>query len=164
LQTVERKYPGDRDKLRKMSIIEEGSPQNIRMATLAVVCCHTVNGVAELHSELVQKQLFPEFVEFFGASRFTNVTNGVTPRRWLHQANPKLSSLISSTLKGQNWLKDLSLLNNLKKYADDATFQKKWMEIKHQNKKKLAEHIATACGVYVNPDALFDVQVFIFLL
>lgn len=158
LQSVERKYPGDREKLRKMSIIEEGSPQHIRMAILAVVCCHTVNGVAELHSELVQKQLFPEFVEFFGASRFTNVTNGVTPRRWLHQANPHLSSLISSTLKSQKFLKDLSLLSDLKKYANDAAFQKKWMDIKHQNKKRLAEHIATSCGIYVNPDALFDVQ------
>ena len=142
-----------------MSIIEEGSPQNVRMAILAVVCCHTVNGVAELHSTLVQKQLFPEFVEFFGASRFTNVTNGVTPRRWLHQANPKLSSLISSTLKSQNWLKDLSLLGGLKEYSDDVSFQKQWMDIKRQNKIKLAGYISSVCGIDVNPDALFDVQV-----
>ncbi|KAJ3330149.1 Non-essential glycogen phosphorylase, partial [Kappamyces sp. JEL0680] len=156
LQSVERKYPGDREKLRRMSIIEEGSPQSIRMATLAVVCCHTVNGVAELHSNLVQKQLFPEFVEFFGRSRFTNVTNGVTPRRWLHQANPDLSSLITQTLGSQNWLKDLSQLAKLKAHAEDVAFQKKWMAIKLANKKRLAEHIATVCGVYVNADALFD--------
>ncbi len=158
LQGIERKYPGDREKLRRMSIIEEGSPQSISMAILAVVCCHTVNGVAELHSDLVQKQLFPEFVEFFGASKFTNVTNGVTPRRWLHQANPDLSSLITSTLGGQGWLKDLSLLDNLKKHATNPMFQKKWMEIKLANKKRLADHIAASCGVHVNPEALFDVQ------
>ncbi|KAJ3311997.1 Non-essential glycogen phosphorylase [Boothiomyces sp. JEL0838] len=158
LQSVERRYPGDREKLRRMSIIEEGVPQSVRMAYLAVVCCHTVNGVAELHSDLVQKQLFSEFVEYFGADRFTNVTNGVTPRRWLHQANPRLSALITKTLKSQHWLKDLSELAKLKQFASDPEFQKKWMEIKASNKKRLAEHIAAHCNVYVNPDAIFDVQ------
>lgn len=158
LQSVERKYPGDREKLRRMSIIEEGSPQSVRMAYLAVVCCHTVNGVAELHSDLVKTQLFKEFVEFFGQNRFQNVTNGVTPRRWLHQSNPMLSSLITETLGSQKWLTDLSLLEKLKQYADNPEFQKKWMAIKRNNKRKLAEHIASSCNVYVNPDALFDVQ------
>ncbi|KAI8895516.1 glycosyl transferase [Globomyces pollinis-pini] len=158
LQSVERKFPGDREKLRRMSIIEEGSPQTVRMAILAVVCCHTVNGVAELHSQLVQKDLFPEFVDFFGKKRFTNVTNGVTPRRWLHQANPKLSSLITETLGSTAWLKDLSKIAEIKKFAEDKEFQKKWMAIKLGNKKHLAAYIAEHCNVFVNPDALFDVQ------
>jgi starch phosphorylase len=134
LQSVEKMYPGDRDKLRRMSIIEEGTPQLVKMATLAVVCCHTVNGVAALHSELVQRQLFPEFVDFFGKQKFVNVTNGITPRRWLHQSNPELSKLITETIGTQAWLKDLSLINELKKHAKNEVFQKKWMEIKQFNK------------------------------
>jgi starch phosphorylase len=147
-----------------MSIIEEGSPQCIRMAYLAVVGSHTVNGVAALHSDLVKNNLFSEFTEFFGESRFTNVTNGVTPRRWLHQSNPQLSILITETLKSQDWLKDLSLLAGLKKYADDPKFQEQWMAIKYANKKRLADHIAQSCNVHVRPEALFDVQVKQFLI
>lgn len=97
-----------------MSIIEEGSPQSVRMAVLAVVCCHTVNGVAKLHSDLVANNLFPEYRDYFGKERFTNVTNGITPRRWLHQANPKLSALITETLGGQDWLTHLNKLEGLK--------------------------------------------------
>ena len=158
LQSVERQYPKDRSKLRRMSIIEESQPKRIRMAYLAVVSCHTINGVAELHSELVKTSLFHEFVDFFNDDRFTNVTNGVTPRRWLHQSNPDLSALISATLGSQKWLKDLSLLENLKQFADNENFQQDWMSIKHSNKKRLAEHIARTCNVFVNPDAMFDVQ------
>jgi starch phosphorylase len=158
LQKVEKKYPGDREKLRRMSIIEEGSPQCVRMAYLAVVGSHTVNGVAELHSDLVKNKLLHEFAEFFGSHRFTNVTNGVTPRRWLHQSNPQLSELITETLGSQQWLKDLSLLAGLKKFATAPAFQEKWMAIKRANKKRLAEHIAQTCNVFVSPDALFDIQ------
>ncbi|KAL2916158.1 Non-essential glycogen phosphorylase [Polyrhizophydium stewartii] len=129
LQKVEKLYPGDRDRLRRMSIIEEGHPQYVRMAFLAVVGSHCVNGVAALHSELVKTQLFQDFVELFGAQKFTNVTNGVTPRRWLHQANPLLSTLISEKLGGNSWLRG-----------------------------RLAEYISSACGISVSPDALFDVQ------
>jgi starch phosphorylase len=128
------------------------------MATLAVVCCQKVNGVAALHSKLVQTNLFPEFVEFFGQDKFTNVTNGVTPRRWLHQSNPSLSELITATLGSQAWLKDLSLIGELKNYADNPDFQKKWMDIKQFNKMRLAEHISKSCNVFVNAEALFDVQ------
>lgn len=158
LQAVERKYPGDREKLRRMSIIEEGNPQYIRMAFLAIVGSYCVNGVAALHSELIKTTIFSEFVEFFGDGHFTNVTNGVTPRRWLHQANPKLSDLITVTLKSDAWLKDLTQLAKLKPFAKDANFQKKWMAIKHQNKVILAEHIAETTGLIVSPDALFDIH------
>ncbi|KAI8925852.1 glycosyl transferase [Entophlyctis helioformis] len=158
LQQVESKYPGDRDRLRRMSIIEEGHPQHVRMAFLAVVGSHCVNGVAALHSDLVKSQLFPDFVEFFGAAKFTNVTNGVTPRRWLHQANPLLSDLITEKLGGDRWLRELDSLSELKAFADDREFQKRWMAIKRTNKARLADYIAAACGVQVSPDALFDVQ------
>ncbi|OAJ43251.1 hypothetical protein BDEG_26623 [Batrachochytrium dendrobatidis JEL423] len=158
LQSVEKKYPGDRDRLRRMSIIEEGHPQYVRMAFLAVVGSHCVNGVAALHSELVKSQLFFDFVELFGAEKFTNVTNGVTPRRWLHQANPLLSDLITEKLGTDKWLSHLNLLSNLSKFSTDAQFQKRWMEIKRLNKIRLADYIASACGIKVSPDALFDVQ------
>lgn len=134
LQRVEKQYPGNREKLQRMSIIEEGNPQNIRMAYLAVVGSHCVNGVAALHSELVQTVLLKEFVEFFGKEKFTNVTNGVTPRRWLHQANPDLSSLITEYLKGSDWLQDLNQLERLKSLADNPEFTSRWREIKLQNK------------------------------
>jgi starch phosphorylase len=134
LQRVEKQYPGNREKLQRMSIIEEGSPQHVRMAYLAVVGSHCINGVAALHSELVQSVLLKEFVEFFGKEKFTNVTNGVTPRRWLHQANPDLSSLITESLKGTEWLRDLNLLGKLKPQADNPAFAKRWMEIKTENK------------------------------
>ncbi|KAJ3403447.1 Non-essential glycogen phosphorylase, partial [Chytridiales sp. JEL 0842] len=158
LQKVEKVYPNDRDRLRRMSIIEEGYPQHVRMASLAVVGSHTVNGVAELHSNLIKSDLFQDYVEYFGHDKFTNVTNGVTPRRWLNQANPLLSDLITKKLGSQAWLKDLSLLSNLKKFATETKFQKEWMDIKYQNKVKLAAMIKTKCGIDVNPNAMFDVQ------
>ena len=96
-----------------MSIIEEGHPQYIRMAYLAIVGSHCVNGVAALHSELIKTTVFSEFVAFFGDDHFTNITNGVTPRRWLHQANPKLSDLITSTLKSDHWLKVIYEIDGL---------------------------------------------------
>jgi starch phosphorylase len=134
LQRVEKVYPGDRGKLQRMSIIEEGSPQFVRMAFLAVVGCHCVNGVAALHSDLVKNELFKEFVEFFGEERFTNVTNGVTPRRWLHQANPELSNLVTESLQGKGWLRELDDLVKLKKFVDDPAFCERWMTIKRDNK------------------------------
>ncbi|KAI9326089.1 glycosyl transferase [Obelidium mucronatum] len=158
LQKVERVFPGDRERLRRMSIVEEGQPQFIRMAFLAVVGSHTVNGVAALHSELVKSMLFQDFVEYFGEARFTNVTNGVTPRRWLHQANPRLSELIVQKLGNDDFLKNLGELQKLKKLSTDPAFQKQWMEIKYRNKVRLAQHIQIHCGVDVSPDALFDIQ------
>ncbi|KAJ3297376.1 Non-essential glycogen phosphorylase [Borealophlyctis nickersoniae] len=158
LQAVEKKFPNDRDRLRRMSVIEEGSPQHVRMANLAVIGSHSVNGVAALHSDLVKSALFADFVEFFGQEKFTNVTNGVTPRRWLHQCNPLLADLITQKLGNKDWLKDLNQLAKLKPMAEDPAFQKAWMDIKHKNKIRLAEHIKESTGITVNVDALFDVQ------
>jgi len=131
----------------------------VRMAYLAIVGSHKVNGVAELHSDLIKTTIFKDFVNIFGPDKFTNVTNGITPRRWLHQANPRLSELIASKLGGLGFLKDLTLLNELEKYADDKAFKKEWAEIKYANKVRLAKHIKTSTGVTVNPSALFDIQV-----
>lgn len=159
MQLVERKFPGDRDLLARISIIEESQPKMVRMAYLAIVGSHKVNGVAELHSDLIKTTIFKDFVNIFGPDKFTNVTNGITPRRWLHQANPRLSELIASKLGGLGFLKDLTLLNELEKYADDKAFKKEWAEIKYANKVRLAKHIKTSTGVTVNPSALFDIQV-----
>jgi len=159
LQKVEKKFPGDRDRLRRMSIIEEGHPQNVRMAFLAIVGSHTVNGVAELHSNLIKNVIFADFVEYYEGNKFTNVTNGITPRRWLHQCNPALSEFISSKLGGDGWVRDLEQLKKLKQYADDPEVQKKWMAIKRQNKVRLADYIHSITSIQVSPDSLFDIQV-----
>ncbi|KAJ4403740.1 Non-essential glycogen phosphorylase [Neurospora sp. IMI 360204] len=159
LQTVERKFPKDRDMLGRVSIIEEAQPKMVRMAHLAIVGSHKVNGVAELHSDLIKTTIFKDFVEVFGPDKFTNVTNGITPRRWLHQANPRLSELISSKTGSQNFLKDLTELAKIEHYKDDPDFRKEWAEIKYANKVRLAKYIKKTTGVDVNPSALFDVQV-----
>jgi starch phosphorylase len=159
LQSVERKFPNDRELLGRVSIIEESQPKMVRMAFLAIVGSHKVNGVAELHSDLIKTTIFKDFVKIFGPDKFTNVTNGITPRRWLHQANPRLSELIASKVGGLEYLKDLTLLNKLENYADDKEFKKEWQEIKYANKVRLAKHIKTTTGVTVNPAALFDIQV-----
>jgi len=156
---VERKFPKDREMLGRVSIIEESSPKMVRMAYLAIVGSHKVNGVAELHSDLIKTTIFKDFVKIFGPDKFTNVTNGITPRRWLHQANPRLSELIASKVGGLGFLKDLTLLNELEKYADDKEFKKEWAEIKYANKVRLAKHIKATTQVTVNPSALFDIQV-----
>lgn len=159
LQTVERKFPKERELLGRVSIIEESTPKMVRMAYLAIVGSHKVNGVAELHSDLIKTTIFKDFVTILGADRFTNVTNGITPRRWLHQANPRLSDLIASKTGGIGFLKDLTLLNKLEEFVDDKEFKKEWAEIKLANKVRLARHIKETTGVVVNPHALFDIQV-----
>jgi starch phosphorylase len=159
LQTVERRFPKDRDMLSRVSIIEESQPKMIRMAHLAIVGSHKVNGVAELHSDLIKTTIFKDFVKVYGPDKFTNVTNGITPRRWLHQANPRLSELIASKLGSYEFLKDLTKLNKLEPFVDDKEFKKEWAEIKYANKVRLAQHILKTTGVSVNPRSLFDVQV-----
>ena len=159
LQSVERRFPKDRDMLARVSIIEEGQPKMVRMAFLAIIGSHKVNGVAELHSDLIKTTIFKDFVEIYGPDKFTNVTNGVTPRRWLNQANPRLAELIASKLDGYDYLKDLTLINKLEHYVDDKEFKKEWAEIKYANKVRLAQHILATTGVSVNPKALFDIQV-----
>ena len=159
LQMVEKKFPKDRDMLGRVSIIEESQPKMVRMAHLATIGSHSVNGVAELHSDLIKTPIFKDFVQIYGPDKFGNVTNGITPRRWLHQANPKLSALIASKLGGYDYLNDLTKLNKLEHFLDDKAFKKEWQEIKLANKSRLAEHIKKTTGITVNPTALFDIQV-----
>jgi starch phosphorylase len=157
IQTIEAAYPGDLEKKRSMSLIEEGNVQMVRMANLAVVGGHSVNGVAALHTELLKKHLFADFDAFY-PGRINNKTNGITPRRWLLAANNRLSTLVTSKI-GDGWAKDLDELRKLEQFADDPTFQNDFMAVKHANKVRLAEVIHEECGVVVNPTALFDVQI-----
>lgn len=159
LQKVEKNFSPDRELLKRVSIIEETSPQQVRMAYLAVVGSHTVNGVAALHSDLIRKNLFSDFVKYYGPEKFINITNGITPRRWLYQANPVLRNLITKTLGSEEWATKLDLLEHLKKHVDDAAFQEVWANVKFQNKKRLADWIKTNMNVTVDPHALFDIQV-----
>ena len=159
LQYVEKTFPKDRDMLSRVSVIEESNPKMVRMAYLATIGSHKVNGVAELHSDLIKSTIFKDFVTVYGPDKFTNVTNGITPRRWLHQANPKLSELIASKLGGYDFLTDLTKLNKLESFLDDAKFKQEWQAIKYDNKVRLAQHIKDSTGVTVNPKALFDIQV-----
>jgi starch phosphorylase len=168
LKVVALHWPGDVERSRRMSIVEEGNEQHIRMAYLAIVASVSVNGVAALHSDLLQKYLFRDFYELW-PKKFNNKTNGVTPRRWMAWANPALSNLISDTLSKQtkgkasvareDWLVDMSKLRGLSVHADDASFRTKWRSIKQANKALLAEMVKRDCGVEFNVDALFDVQV-----
>jgi len=159
LQSVEKRFPKDREMLSRVSIIEESHPKMVRMAHIAIIGSHKVNGVAELHSDLLKTTLFKDFVEIYGPDRFTNVTNGVTPRRWLHQANPLLSALIAEKLGGYEFLTDLTLLDKLEAFVDDEDFRREWAHIKTMNKLRLARFITNTTGQEVDPNSLFDVQV-----
>ena len=157
LDNVAQEFPGDAGKLRDMSLIEEGEVKKVRMAHLAVVGSHSVNGVAALHSELLKTRLFPDFYRMY-PERFNNKTNGITPRRWLLQANPRLSELISEKI-GDGWITHLDQLRKLEAFTEDAAFRARWRQIKHANKERLAAYIHKILKVEVNPDTLFDVQV-----
>lgn len=159
LQSVEKRFPKDRELLSRVSIIEESHPKMVRMAYIAIIGSHKVNGVAELHSDLLKTTLFKDFVKIYGPDRFTNVTNGVTPRRWLHQANPLLSALIAEKLGGHEFLTDLTLLDKLEAFVDDKDFRREWAHIKTMNKLRLAKFIKRTTGHEVDPNSLFDIQV-----
>ncbi|WP_269539600.1 glycogen/starch/alpha-glucan phosphorylase [Cerasicoccus fimbriatus] len=156
-EEVEAKWPGNGRKKMELSIIEEGTPKMIRMAYLAVIGSHTVNGVAALHTELLKQHLFNSFDNLY-PGKIQNKTNGITPRRFLKACNPELSELIDDTI-GDDWPTDLDKLQGLTKYADDSKFQEKFMKIKRDNKVVLAEIIEKDCGIKVSPDALFDIQI-----
>lgn len=161
MNAVEARWPGDDEKKRICSIIDEHGPKMVRMAHLSVVGSHAVNGVAALHTALLKKNLFPEFDALF-PGKFQNKTNGVTPRRWLLKCNPRLATLITRTLPGKaatDWPRNLDLLRGLEKSADSAAFQSEFMAIKRANKADLAAVIKAECGVTVSPDAIFDVQI-----
>jgi len=157
LQQVRLKYPGNDQILRKVSIIDEEGRKTVRMAHLATIASHHVNGVAALHSDLVKSQLFPEFAALW-PQKFTNVTNGVTPRRWVALANPRLSALLDEAV-GPGWVSDLDQLRQLERFAGDAAFLERWESTKLTVKQHLGNYIHRHTGVAVDPQSLFDVQV-----
>jgi starch phosphorylase len=157
LQQVRFKYPGNEQILRQLSIIDEDGAKAVRMAHLATVASHHVNGVAALHSELVRTQLFKNFANLW-PHKFTNVTNGVTPRRWMALANPELSKLLTTAL-GDGWVKDLDQLRGLEGLVDDSSFLESWESTKLSVKRQLSNYIHRHNGVLVDPASLFDVQV-----
>ena len=157
LREVDDRWPGDDEKKAELSIIQEGSVKRVRMAHLAVVGSHHVNGVAELHTRLLRAHLFPGF-DALWPGKFINVTNGVTPRRWIRGCNPTLAALCDE-VAGLGWEKQLNKLRALDALADKPAFQDRFLAIKHANKVKLAARIKELVGVEVSPDALFDVQI-----
>ncbi|MES9817415.1 MAG: glycogen/starch/alpha-glucan phosphorylase [Candidatus Thiodiazotropha sp.] len=157
LSDVALRWPGDTDRLRRMSIIEEGQTSMVRMAYLAIVGSFSVNGVAALHTELLKQGLFHDFYEFW-PQRFNNKTNGVTPRRWLAACNPALRRLLDETV-GNGWISDLPALEQLLTHAENASFQRKWQQVKRENKQRLADLVKIDCNVSFDCDAMFDVQV-----
>jgi len=158
LDVVSAEFPEDHDKLARMSIVEgEGDHKMIRMANLSMVGSFSINGVAELHSELIKTNLTPDYFQIW-PNKFNNKTNGVTPRRWLLSSNSELADLITNKI-GDDWVTDLTKLKKLEKFAKDDAFVEKFAEIKLNNKKRLAKIIQDRVGVTVDPNSLFDVQV-----
>ena len=157
LSHVSMLYPGDVARLRRMSIIDESGERYVRMAFLAIIGSHSVNGVAALHSELLKSTVLKDFYDVY-PKIFNNKTNGVTQRRWVLKANPALSDLITSKI-GKSWITDLYQLKGLEKFVDDKEFIKEWQKIKAENKKVLAKIIKKDTGIDVDPNSMFDVQV-----
>jgi starch phosphorylase len=157
LQSVEARYPEDHERRRRLSIIDDGGDRRVRMAHLAIVGSHRVNGVAQLHSDLMRKHVFSGFADLY-PDRFINVTNGIAARRWLKQSNPGLSALLTERL-GSAWENDLEELGRLAGAADDAEFRRQFRGIKRTNKQRLADEIMRRTGVELSVNSLFDVQV-----
>ena len=157
LAEVSARWPGDGERVARMSLIEEGHEKQVRMAYLAIVGSFSVNGVAELHSKLLKEGLFKDFFELW-PNKFNNKTNGVTPRRWLAGCNPELAELITETI-GDAWITDLSELTKLRPYADDAAFRKKWRDLNQASKQHLVDFKKAELDIDINVEALFDVQV-----
>lgn len=157
LQDVAHRFPGDNDLLRRMSIIQEENGRRVRMSHLAIVGSHTVNGVARIHTELMKTTIFADF-HHLSPNKIINMTNGITPRRWLNQANRGLSALITSRI-GNGWIANLDQLQQLRPLAEDAAFREEFHQVKLANKTRLATVIQQRLGVTVNPESLFDVQI-----
>jgi len=156
LDEVRTRFPGDEARIRRMSLIGEDGERSIRMAHLATVASHHVNGVAELHSRLLRETVLRDFAELW-PERFTNVTNGVTPRRFVALANPRLAQLVTEAI-GDGWLTDLERLRELEAFVDDAGFQERWRAVKVANKHALATWLREAHGLTCDPGTLFDAQ------
>lgn len=157
LKQVAQRWPGDAERLARMSVIEESHDQMVRMAYLAIVGSYSVNGVAALHSQLLTEGLFRDFYELW-PEKFNNKTNGVTQRRWLAACNPGLNQLLTQTIGGE-WVADLSQLRRLLPLVDDAAFRERWRAVKFDNKVRLAALVQDDCGVDFDPEMMFDVQV-----
>lgn len=157
LELVRKAFPGDEARISRMSIIDESGEKYIRMAHLASVGSKAINGVAELHTELLTAGILKDFYELW-PEKFSNKTNGVTPRRWVVLNNQKLTALISGKI-GSEWIKDLYQLKNLEKFAKNKAFQTEWRKSKNHVKKSLADHIQSQLGIKVNPDSMFDILV-----
>src|SRR4029453_16598367 len=157
LDEVRLKYPGDEARVRRMSLIDESGERRVRMAHLATVGTHAVNSVAALHSTLLRQTVLRDFAELW-PERFHNVTNGVTPRRFIVLSNPTLARLLDESI-GAGWASDLSRLQSLEGFANDSAFQRGWRDVKLGNKERLARRVHTRVGTVIDPEALFDVQV-----
>ncbi len=156
LDDVRHRYPGDADLVRRVSLIDEEAGRRVRMANLSIVGSHRVNGVSQIHTELMKDTIFADF-ERLSPGKIINITNGITPRRWLHQANPGLSRLITSRMGGC-WLRNLACLAELRNLAADASFRQEFRRVKEENKKRLAESIEARVRTRVNPSTLFDIH------
>ncbi len=157
LGEVSRLYPGNINKMRSLSIIEEDSEKALRMARLCLHGCHSVNGVAELHSQIIKDRIFPDFYELY-PERFHNVTNGITPRLWLRTCNPQLASLVSEHI-GASWISSLEDIRGIEQYLDDQDFRDTFLEIKQINKKALSKYIYRVTGIRTPLDSIFDAQI-----
>ena len=151
------RFPGDEGRVESISLVEEGSTRKIRMANLAIVGSHSTNGVAEVHSKLLRTTTVKDLAEMF-PERFSNKTNGVTPRRWLLQANPELASAITKTI-GDRWVTDLSQLKDLKPFAEDSSFREAFLDAKREAKIKFSNWLKSTSGQTVDPDTIFDCQI-----
>jgi starch phosphorylase len=157
LEGVRHRYPGDVDLLRRLSVVDENGERRLRMAHLAIIGSHTVNGVSQIHTDLMKHTIFADF-DRITPGQIINITNGITPRRWLNQANPGLSKLITAEI-GPAWLKDLPELRHLTPLAEQADFRRRFREVKHAMKRRLASAIHDRLGIEVSPASMFDVQV-----
>jgi starch phosphorylase len=155
LDQVRKQAPGDADRVRRLSLIDETGPRYVRMAHLASVGSHTINGVAELHTRLLEETVLRDFHDLW-PEKFQNKTNGVTPRRFLMIGNPELSALLTRVV-GPNWVRDLGRLRELEHYADDPAFQNEWRRMKRTRKEALASRVWRRNGIELDPDHLFDV-------
>ncbi|CAG9171281.1 glycogen/starch/alpha-glucan phosphorylase [Cupriavidus pampae] len=157
LDEVRIRFYGDESRLTRLSLINEHGQRNVRMANLACLGSHTINGVAELHSRLMREDVLKDVYEMW-PDKFTNVTNGVTPRRWIALSNPRMTRLVTEAI-GDGWIRDLDQIRALEPYADDAAFRERWYDVRRENKRDLAKLVRENTGVVIDPDSMFDVMV-----